>query len=124
MSSVGRVLIGAIVLDLSASPLFIWSAVSGPLAVEIGVPARALSLAYAVGLGAFTVGVLAGGWAADRVSARLLALIVAAGVAAGLILTGIAESPATVVAGYGGLLGGATGVGYATAVRVAAAVTG
>lgn len=122
MSSVGRVLIGAVVLDLAASPLFIWSAVSGPLSVEIGVPASALSLAYAVGLGAFTVGVLVGGRAADRISARLLALVVAAGVVAGLALTGIAESLTTVVAGFGVLLGGATGVGYAVAVRVVAAV--
>ena len=124
VSQVRRALIGAVLLDLAVSPLFIWSAFSGPLSAEIGVPSSALSLAYAVGLGAFTAGVLVGGWLADRVAAQVLALVVAAVVVAGLVLTGIAQSPGTVVAGYGVLLGGATGVGYATAVRVAASVAG
>jgi len=124
VSQVRRALIGAVLLDLAVSPLFIWSAFSGPLSAEIGVPSSALSLAYAVGLGAFTAGVLVGGWLADRVAAQVLALVVAAVVVAGLVLTGIAQSPGTVVAGYGVLLGGASGVGYATAVRVAASVAG
>ncbi len=104
MSQVRRALIGAVLLDLAVSPLFIWSAFSGPLSAEIGVPSSALSLAYAVGLGAFTAGVLVGGWLADRVAAQVLALVVAAVVVAGLVLTGIAQSPGTVVAGYGVLL--------------------
>lgn len=119
-----RALAGAVLLDLAVSPLFTWGAVRDRLAGDLGVAGHALDVAYAVGLAAFTVGVLLGGRAADRVAPRRLALVVAAGLVAGLCLVAWAGAVAQVVLGHGVLVGGATGLGYATAVRVAAARSG
>lgn len=119
-----RALAGAVLLDLAVSPLFTWGAVRDRLAQDLGVAGHALDVAYAVGLAAFTTGVLLGGRVADRVAPRRLALVVAAGLVAGLTLVAGAGSVAQVVLGHGVLVGGATGLGYATAVRVAAAPSG
>lgn len=119
-----RALAGAVLLDLAVSPLFTWGAVRDRLAQDLGVAAHDLDVAYAVGLAAFTTGVLLGGRVADRVAPRRLALVVAAGLVAGLALVAGAGSVAQVVLGHGVLVGGATGLGYATAVRVAAAPSG
>lgn len=119
-----RAIVGAVLLDLAVSPLFVWGSFSDRLSDEIDVPAGSLGLAYAVGLAAFTVGVLAGGRIADRIAPRPLTLLVACGVVAGLGLTSVAQAVAVIVIGFGVLLGLATGLGYATAVRVAATVVG
>lgn len=112
-------LAGAVLLDFSACPLFLWGAFSASLSRDLHLPAPSLSLAYSVGLAAFTVGVLVGGRLADSVAPRLLALVSGAGVVAGLVATAVAYSLPVLVVGFGIVLGGASGLGYATAVRVA-----
>ncbi|MDT0305186.1 MFS transporter [Streptomonospora wellingtoniae] len=114
-----RALAGAVLLDFAVGPLFLWDAFSRALSVELNVAGPQLSAAYAVGLGSFTAGVLVGGRVADAVAPRRIALVVGAGVVLGLVTAGLAESPAVLVLGFGVMLGGATGLGYATAVRVA-----
>lgn len=106
------------------SPLFLWDTFSATLARELDASVTSLSLAYSVGLAMFTVGVLVGGRIADSIAPRRLAAYIAAGVAAGLGATAIAPSVAVLVLGYGVVLGGATGLGYATAVRVAGTMPG
>lgn len=82
-----------------------------------------LSSVFAVGLAAFTLGVLLGGRLADAIAPRLLALVTAGGVVAGLGTAAFAPSLAVLLIGFGVVLGGATGIGYATAVRVAGTVS-
>lgn len=119
-----RLIMGAVLLDLAVSPLFVWGSFSDRLSRDIGVSDSSLGLAYAIALAFFTAGVIAGGWVADRIAPRTLTLLVACGVVAGLGLTSVGQSLAMVVIGFGVLLGLATGLGYATAVRVAATVAG
>ncbi|KIH99524.1 hypothetical protein LP52_06415 [Streptomonospora alba] len=119
VSPAWRALTGAALLDFAVSPLFLWDAFSGVLSSELQVSSPSSSLAYAVGLAAFTAGVLVGGRLADAVAPRRLALVVGGGVVLGLAATASAESLPVLVLGFGVVLGGATGLGYATAVRVA-----
>lgn len=120
MRAVGwRALTGAVLLDFAVSPLFVWDTFTASLAVELRVPTSFLSIVYGVGLAAFTVGVLIGGRIADRLPPRRIAALCTGGVVAGLGLSAVATTLPLVVAGFGVLLGGATGVGYATAIRVA-----
>lgn len=119
-----RALLGAVLLDLAVSPLFTWGVYRDRLADDLGSSGRGLDVAYAVSLAAFTVGVLVGGRIADAVAPRKLAWFVAAGLLTGLALVAAAQSVAAVVVGHGVLFGAAAGLGYATAVRVAAVATG
>lgn len=121
--STRRAVVGAVLLDFSVSPLFLWDAFSASLSRELNASTTALSLAYSVGLAAFTVGVLCGGRLADAVAPRRLALVTAGGVVLGLGVTAVAPSLLVLVVGFGIVLGGTTGIGYATAVRVASTVT-
>lgn len=113
---------GAVLLDFSVGPLFLWDAFSGTLSRELNAPTTAVSLAYSMGLAAFTVGVLFGGRFADVVAPRRLALVTGAGVVLGLGATAVATSLLVLVVGFGVVLGATTGLGYATAVRVAGTV--
>ncbi|MFB9727017.1 hypothetical protein, partial [Haloechinothrix salitolerans] len=83
---------GAALLDVAVSPLFVWSTFTGVLAAELGVPEPSLSVVFAVGLACFTVGVLVGGRLADGLPPRVLALGTAVGVVAGLVLCAEASS--------------------------------
>lgn len=121
---VPRALAGAVLLDLAVSPLFAWDVFAVAFARRLRVDAASLTLVFAVGLACFTVGVLVGGRAADRVSPRRLAGLTAAGVVAGLAGAGAAFSVPVLLAAFGVVLGAATGLGYATAVHVAGTVAG
>lgn len=117
-----RAVVGALLLNLAVSPLFIWNVVSDPLAQELAVsPARA-SLVFSLGLAAFSVGVLLGGPLTDRVAPQSLALASAVGSVVGLALAAIAPSLGLVILGFGVIQGVAVGLGYATAVHVAGMV--
>lgn len=119
VSPARRALVGAALLDFSVGPLFLWDTFSASLSRELNAPATSLSLAYSVGLAAFTVGVLVGGRLADAVAPRWLALVTGGGVVVGLGATAVAPSLLLLVLGFGVVLGSTTGIGYATAVRVA-----
>jgi MFS family permease len=117
-----RILAGAVLLDLAVSPLFAWDVFTGSLRRDLGAGDAQLASVFAVGLAAFTVGVLVGGRVADSVSPRRLALITAVGSVLGLLGSAAAASLPTLILTFGILLGGSTGLGYATAVRVAGTV--
>lgn len=119
-----RAVAGAVLLDLAVAPLFVWDVLDDSLAREVGRSPSALTVVYAVGLACFTVGVVFGGRLADRMPPRRLALLTAAGVVVGLAGTAVAPNVPTMVLSFGVVLGGATGAGYATAVRVAGSVAG
>lgn len=119
MSRAGRALLGAVLLDFAACPLFLWGTFSASLSDELHAPPSSLSVAYSVGLAAFTVGVLVGGRLADTVAPRRLALVCGCGVVAGLAATAVAPSLPVLILGFGVVLGATSGLGYATAVRVA-----
>ncbi len=120
--STKRAVVGAVLLDLAVSPLFAWDAFTGSLRQELGADDTALASVFSVGLAAFTVGVLVGGRVADSVSPRRLALAAAGGTVIGLLGSAATTSVTTMILTFGVLLGGSTGLGYATAVRVAGTV--
>lgn len=113
---------GAALLDVAVSPLFIWSTFTETLAAELAVAEPSLSVVFAAGLALFTTGVLLGGRLADAVAPRVLAVVTTAGVVTGLVLCAVASSVPVLLLGFGMVLGLATGVGYGTAVRVAGTV--
>jgi len=117
-----RVVVGAVLLDLAVSPLFAWDVFAASLRRDLGVDDALLASVFSVGLVAFMAGVLVGGRVADSVSPRLLALATAAGTVIGLLGSAAATSVATMILAFGVVLGGSTGLGYATAVRVAGTV--
>jgi MFS transporter, OFA family, oxalate/formate antiporter len=117
-----RALAGAVLLDLAVSPLFAWDVFTGSLRQGLGVGDAQLASVFSVGLAAFMVGVLVGGRFADSVSPRRLALITAVGTVLGLLGSAVAASLPVLILAFGILLGGSTGLGYATAVRVAGTV--
>ncbi|MQA15320.1 MAG: MFS transporter [Pseudonocardiaceae bacterium] len=123
VSPARRALAGAVLLDFAVSPLFIWDAFSASLARDLRVSVPSLSLAFSVGLAAFTAGVLVGGRVADAVAPRRIAVLTGCGVVVGLGTAAVAPSLLVLIVGFGIVLGGATGLGYATAVRVAGTVT-
>ena len=117
-----RAITGAILLDLAVSPLFAWDVFTDSLGRDLGVSHALLAGVFSVGLAAFMLGVLAGGRAADAFSPRRLALIALVGTVLGLLGTAVAASVLVLFLTVGVLVGGATGLGYATAVRVAGTV--
>lgn len=120
----GRAVAGAVLLDLAVSPLFAWDVFTAPLGQELAAGDAQLAGVFSVGLFTFMVGVLVGGRIADSVSPRRLALVSAAGVVLGLLGSAVAASLVALVLAFGVLLGGSTGLGYVTAVRVAGTVGG
>lgn len=118
----GRALTGAVLLDLALSPLFAWDVFTDHLRRELGVGDALLAGVFSVGLVAFMLGVLVGGRVADATSPRRLALVALVGTVVGLLGSAAAASVAVVFVAFGGFLGGSSGLGYATAVRVAGTV--
>lgn len=118
-----RVVAGGVLLDLAVSPLFAWDVFTPTLGRELAAGDAGLAAVFSVGLAAFTVGVLFGGRAADVTAPRRLALVTAAGAGTGLLVSAAADTLAVLIAGYGVVFGGVTGLGYITAVRVAGTVT-
>lgn len=118
----GRALTGAVLLDLAVSPLFAWDVFTESLGRDLGASHALLAGVFSVGLLAFMLGVLAGGRAADSNSPRRLALVALSGVVAGLVGSAAAPSALVLFVTFGVLVGGSTGLGYATAVRVAGTV--
>ncbi|MHC1559010.1 MFS transporter [Actinomycetospora sp. C-140] len=119
MTGTTRVITGAVLLDLAVSPLFAWDVFTGALGRELGADGTALAAVFSVGLAAFMTAVVVGGRLADRVAPRRLAVVAAVGMVAGLLGSGAAGSVATILLAFGVVVGGSSGLGYATAVRVA-----
>ena len=119
--STRRALAGAVLLDLAVSPLFAWDVFTDTLRRDLGAGEALLAGVFSVGLLAFMVGVLLGGRVADRTAPRRLALITLAGTVVGLLGTAAASAGALFLT-FGVLVGASTGLGYATAVRVAGTV--
>jgi OFA family oxalate/formate antiporter-like MFS transporter len=117
-----RALTGAVLLDLAVSPLFAWDVFTDSLGRDLRVSHALLAGVFSVGLAAFMLGVLAGGRAADAFPPRRLALVALAGTVLGLIGSAAASSVVVLFLTFGVLVGGSTGLGYATAVRVAGTV--
>ena len=117
-----RALTGAVLLDLAVSPLFAWDVFTDSLGRDLGVSHALLAGVFSVGLAAFMLGVLVGGRAADAFSPRRLALVALAGTVLGLLGSAVASSVLVLFLTFGVLVGGSTGLGYATAVRVAGTV--
>ena len=117
-----RALTGAVLLDLAVSPLFAWNVFTDSLRRDLGASDALLAGVFSVGLLAFCLGVLIGGRVADTTSPRRLALTTLVGTVAGLLGTAAASSVSVLFVTFGVLVGGSTGLGYATAVRVAGTV--
>ncbi|MPZ62355.1 MAG: MFS transporter [Propionibacteriales bacterium] len=117
-----RTVAGAVLLDLAVSSLFAWGVFVPELSRDLRVSGSALTIVFSVGLVGFTAGVLGGGYAADLVSPRRLAVVSAFGAVCGLLGTAAAGSVAAVVVAFGVVLGLSTGMGYACAVRAAGTV--
>ena len=112
-------LTGAVLLDLAVSPLFAWNVFATALRRELGAGDALLAGVFSVGLLVFMLGVLLGGRVADSVAPRRLALITLGGLVLGLLGSAAASSVITLFVSFGGLVGGSSGLGYVTAVRVA-----
>ncbi|MEJ2866967.1 MFS transporter [Actinomycetospora sp. OC33-EN08] len=122
-STRARSLTGAVLLDLAVSPLFAWDVFTDTLRRDLGAADALLAGVFSVGLLAFMLGVLVGGRVADTTSPRRLTLVALLGTVAGLLATGAVTAPGALFVTFGVLVGGSTGLGYATAVRVAGTVT-
>ena len=120
--STKRALTGAVLLDLAVSPLFAWDVFADSLRRDFGAADALVTAVFSAGLVAFMLGVLLGGRIADTVAPRRLALVTLAGTVVGLVGSAAASSTSTLFLTFGVLLGGASGLGYATAVRVAGTV--
>ncbi|GAA4735184.1 MFS transporter [Actinomycetospora chibensis] len=117
-----RAITGAVLLDLAVSPLFAWDVFTDMLGPELQAGETALAGVFSVGLVAFMAAVVLGGRTADRTPPRRLALIAATGMVAGLLGSAVAGSVTAMVLAFGVLVGASSGLGYATAVRVAGTV--
>jgi OFA family oxalate/formate antiporter-like MFS transporter len=117
-----RALLGAVLLDLAVSPLFAWDVLTESLQRDLGTTSASLTVVFSVGLLSFMGGVLIGGWAADRIAPRRLAIVTAVGTVLGLAGSAVVGSVALMVVAFGVLVGASTGLGYATAVRGAGTV--
>lgn len=117
-----RAVVGAVLLGFAVSPLFAWNVFTPSLRREFDVDEATLATVFSVGLAAFALSVLVGGRFADVIAPRRLALITAAVTVVGLLGSAAASSVAALVVTYGLVLGSGTGLGYATAVRVAGTV--
>jgi len=120
-ASGGRIVAGAVLLDLTLGPLFVWGVIVPALGRELRVAGIGLALAFSTALATFTLGVLAGGRAADVAAPGRLALVTALGAVVGLLAAAAADTLWTLGLGLA-VLGGATGLGYATALRAAGTV--
>ena len=118
-----RALTGAVLLDLGVSPLFGWDIFTGALRQELRASDTALAGVFSVGLVAFMGAVVIGGRFADRVPPRRLAAVAAVGAVVGLLGSAVATSVVLMMLAFGVLVGASSGLGYATAVRVAGTVT-
>jgi hypothetical protein len=116
------VAVGATLLNLTLTPLFLWDVLAPSFASALGTTPAGLSVVISVGLGCFTLGVLGGGWLADRLAPRLLALLATLGVATGLLLSSVATGAGLLLVCFGVLVGACSGLAYAVSVRVAAAL--
>ncbi|PVY96917.1 MFS transporter [Actinomycetospora cinnamomea] len=117
-----RAITGAVLLDLAVSPLFAWDVFTDALGRDLAVGHALLAGVFSVGLVAFMVGVLAGGRAADTLPPRRLALVALTGTVLGLLGSAVAPTVLVLFLTFGVLVGGSTGLGYVTAVRVAGTV--
>jgi MFS transporter, OFA family, oxalate/formate antiporter len=117
-----RALLGAVLLDLAVSPLFSWDVFTESLEHDLGTASAPLTVVFSVGLLSFMGGVLIGGRMADRIAPRRLAIGTAIGTVLGLAASAVVGSVALMVIAFGVLVGASTGLGYATAVRVAGTV--
>jgi MFS family permease len=117
-----RLITGAVLLDLAVSPVFAWDVFTESLRQDLAASGTVLASVFSVGLVAFTVAVLVGGRVADSVAPRQLALLTAGGTVTGLLGSAAATSVTTLFLTFGVLVGGSTGLGYATAVRLAGTV--
>lgn len=120
--STRRALLGAVLLDLAVSPLFAWDVFTESLQRDLRTSGTALTVVFSVGLLSFMSGVLIGGRVADRIAPRRLAIVTAVGTVLGLVGSALAGSVVLMAVAFGVLVGGSTGLGYATAVRVAGTV--
>jgi MFS family permease len=117
-----RLVAGAVLLDLAVSPLFAWDVFTESLRRDLAASDTVLASVFSAGLVAFTAAVLVGGRVADSVAPRRLALLTAVGTVTGLLGSAAATSASTLLLTFGVLVGGSTGLGYATAVRLAGTV--
>jgi OFA family oxalate/formate antiporter-like MFS transporter len=120
-ASWGRIVAGAVLLDLVLGPLFVWGVIAPALGRELRVTGIGLALVFSTGLATFTLGVLAGGRAADTAAPGRLALLTAFGAVVGLLTAAAANTLWTLGLGLA-VLGGAAGLGYATALQAAGTV--
>jgi MFS family permease len=117
-----RALTGAVLPGPGRQSLFAWDVFTDSPRQELDVGHALLAGVFSVGLLAFMLGVVAGGRAADSVSPRRLALITLIGTVFGLLGSAAASAALVLFLTFGVLVGGSTGLGYATAVRVAGTV--
>jgi OFA family oxalate/formate antiporter-like MFS transporter len=117
-----RLVVGATLLDVAISPLFVWNVLAGDFARRLRLDPTSLASVFSVGLAAFAAGALVGGRLADRVSPRRLAMGIALVASAALLGSAAADGLPQLVASFGLGLGACTGIGYATAVRAAGTV--
>lgn len=100
--------------------LYCWSLFVTPLEAQLDLPRADISAIFSIAIVCFTAGTLAGPRVYPVASPPVLLLVVAAAAAAGLALAASGEGWWAVALGYGGLFGGAAGLGYSITLQIMA----
>jgi OFA family oxalate/formate antiporter-like MFS transporter len=120
--SLARPVAAGMVANLAVGTLFAWSLVADELAADAGLSSATASAVFATAIGTFAVTLLALDRALRWIQPRRLLLGAAGGAGGGLLLTASWPSPPAVWIGVGLLFGGANGVAYGVAAKLAAGV--
>lgn len=118
----GRRILAALLVDLAVSPLFTWDAFAKSVTRQLGTTPALVTMVFSIGLAAFTVGVLVGGYVSDRQPPRRLILWTGGGCVGGLLGSAMAGSIVGFAISFGVVLGAGSGLGYATSLRLVSTV--
>ncbi len=115
----GRILAGAVLLNLMTGSLYAWSLFIAPVQAALDVGRAAVSSIFAVATVAFAAAMFLAPVLVRPGTALKPALAATALAAGGLLLSGMAESLWGVILGYGALFGFSSGIAYSAALQSA-----
>jgi OFA family oxalate/formate antiporter-like MFS transporter len=114
-----RVVVGGVLMNLALGSLYAWSVFVAPLEKEFGWTRAQTSLVFTIAVVTFAITFVFGGRLQDQRGPRPGALIGAALVSIGFLLTSATSSLAYLYLVFGVIVGAGNGFGYATPMPVA-----
>src|SRR5215831_13818582 len=114
-----RVVVGGVLMNLALGSLYAWSVFVAPLEKEFGWTRAETSLVFTIAVVTFAITFIFGGRLQDRRGPRPGALVGAALVSLGFLLTSATSSLIYLYLVFGVVVGAGNGFGYATPMPVA-----